>query len=147
MSNWSIPYLEKLEKQWSVVPAVNQVELHPFNPQHKLKEFCEAKGILLEAYCPLGSTDSPLLTDPKLGKIAKAHDVAPAKVLISYQVQRGAIVLPKSVTPARITTNLETIELTKEDMAVLDDIGTQKRVNTPAFGWDLGFDDWYGAKA
>ena len=51
------------------------------------------------------------------------------------------------MTASRITTNLETIELTKEDMAVLDDIGTQKRVNTPLFGWDLGFDDWYGVKA
>lgn len=56
VSNWSIPYLEKLEKTWKVVPAVNQVELHPYCPQHQLKEFCEKRGILLEAYCPLGST-------------------------------------------------------------------------------------------
>jgi diketogulonate reductase-like aldo/keto reductase len=58
VSNWSIPYLEDLKKTWKVVPAVNQVELHPYNPQHKLKAWCENEGILLESYCPLGSTST-----------------------------------------------------------------------------------------
>jgi glycerol 2-dehydrogenase (NADP+) len=56
VANWSIPYLEKLKKTWTVVPAVNQVELHPFLPQHELKNYCDGLGILLEAYSPLGST-------------------------------------------------------------------------------------------
>ncbi|KJK73507.1 hypothetical protein H634G_11242 [Metarhizium anisopliae BRIP 53293] len=56
VSNWSVPYLEHLKKMWTVTPAVNQVELHPFNPQHKLKKWCGSHSILLEAYCPLGST-------------------------------------------------------------------------------------------
>lgn len=56
VANWSVPYLEELRKKWTVVPAVNQVELHPFLPQHELREFCDKLGILLEAYSPLGST-------------------------------------------------------------------------------------------
>ena len=55
VANWSIPYLEELKKKWTVVPAVNQVELHPFLPQHALKKWCDEHGILLEAYSPLGS--------------------------------------------------------------------------------------------
>ena len=55
------PYLEHLEKTWKIAPAVNQVELHPYCPQHKLKKWCEDRGILLEAYCPLGSTGMTLL--------------------------------------------------------------------------------------
>lgn len=56
VSNFSIPYLEHLRQTWTVVPAVNQVELHPYCPQHQLKEWCEEQGMLLEAYCPLGSS-------------------------------------------------------------------------------------------
>jgi glycerol 2-dehydrogenase (NADP+) len=58
VSNFSIPYLEHLEKTWEVIPAVNQVELHPYCPQHALKAWCAKRGILLEAYCPLGSTST-----------------------------------------------------------------------------------------
>lgn len=56
LANWSIPYLEQLHKTWTVVPSVNQVELHPFLPQHELRKYCDGHGILLEAYSPLGST-------------------------------------------------------------------------------------------
>ncbi|KKA16419.1 Glycerol dehydrogenase [Rasamsonia emersonii CBS 393.64] len=147
VSNFSIPYLEHLEKTWTVVPAVNQVELHPYCPQHKLKKWCEDKGILLEAYCPLGSTNSPLLSDPEIGAIAAKYNVSPATILISYQVNRGCVVLPKSVNPSRIEENFKVIPLAKEDMEVLEGMaakGKQQRVNTPAWGHDLGFDDWYG---
>jgi len=147
VSNWSIPNLEYLEKSWTVVPAVNQVELHPFLPQHALKKWCDSRGILLEAYCPLGSTNSPILKDPDIVAIAEKYKASPATILISYQVNRGCIVLPKSVTASRITENLQVIDIAPEDMEVLEGLaakGKAQRVNTPAWGDDLGFDDWYG---
>ena len=92
---------------------------------------------------------SPLLGDEEVVKIAKKNDTSVATALISYQIQRGCIVLPKSVTPERITSNFVVKKLDEEDMKLLDGMaagGKQQRVNTPKWGWDLGFDDWYGPK-
>ncbi|CAD6580212.1 MAG: hypothetical protein TREMPRED_002690 [Tremellales sp. Tagirdzhanova-0007] len=147
VSNCGVPILEKLSKTWKVVPAVNQVELHPYNPSHYLKKYCDSKDILLQAYCPLGSTNSPLLKDSVLLKIAEKHSVPVSTILISWSVNRGVIVLPKSVTPSRIEANLKVIKLNQEDMAQLDNMaegGKQQRVNTPPWMTDFGFPDWYG---
>uniref|UniRef100_A0A0B7JUG3 NADP-dependent oxidoreductase domain-containing protein n=1 Tax=Bionectria ochroleuca TaxID=29856 RepID=A0A0B7JUG3_BIOOC len=147
VANWSIPYLEELKKAWTVVPAVNQVELHPLLPQHELRKWCTKHGILLEAYSPLGSTGAPVMSDSVIQQIAQKNGVSAATILISYHVNMGTVVLPKSVTEKRITSNRETISLSAEDLAVLDDLaskeGKAKRINTPLWGWDLGFSDWY----
>ncbi|KAJ5279186.1 hypothetical protein N7478_004558 [Penicillium angulare] len=146
VANWSISYLEELKKTWTVVPAVNQVELHPFLPQHALKDWCDKHGIQLEAYSPLGSEGAPLMSDSEIQEIAKKNGVSAATVLISYHVNRGVIVLPKSIKESRIVSNSEVIPLSIEDMKVLNGLAAQgkaKRINTPLWGWDLGFDDWY----
>ncbi|KAJ5939708.1 hypothetical protein N7466_002842 [Penicillium verhagenii] len=146
VANWSISYLEALEKKWTVVPAVNQVELHPFLPQHALKEWCDKRGILLEAYSPLGSEGAPLLSDPAIQEIAKKNDVSAATILVSYHVNRGVVVLPKSIKESRIVSNSQVIALSSADMDALNGLAAQgkaKRINTPLFVWDLGFDDWY----
>ncbi|KAF5589947.1 glycerol dehydrogenase [Fusarium pseudocircinatum] len=158
VANWSIPYLEELRKKWTVVPAVNQVELHPFLPQHQLKEYCEKQGILLEAYSPLGSTEinrleltgAPIMSDPEIQKIADKNSVSAATILISYHVNKGTVVLPKSVTEKRISSNKEVISLSQEDLSVLDSLaanGKAQRINTPLWGFDLGFADWYGPRS
>ncbi|CAH0022327.1 unnamed protein product [Clonostachys rhizophaga] len=147
LANWSIPYLKELEKTWTVVPAVNQVELHPFLPQHELKQYCEKLGILLEAYSPLGSTGAPIMSDPEIQQVADKNGVSAATILISYHVNKGVVVLPKSVTEKRISSNRQVIALLESDLALLDGLaagGKAKRINTPKWGFDLGFDDWYG---
>lgn len=87
------------------------------------------------------------MSDPEIQLIARKNGVSAATVLISYHVNKDVVVLPKSVTEKRISTNKEVIELSKEDMAVLDGLasnGKAKRLNTPLWGFDLGFSDWYG---
>ncbi|KAF9100537.1 hypothetical protein BGX29_006511 [Mortierella sp. GBA35] len=119
VSNYSIKNLEKILKVAKIVPAANQVELHPENPQWELLEFCKAKGIHLTAYSPLGSTDSPLIKREEISKIAAKHNTNNANVLIAWGQQRGTSVIPKSVTESRIISNFKDIELDQEDLQTL----------------------------
>lgn len=86
------------------------------------------------------------MSDPVIQEIAKKNGVSAATILISYHINRGVVVLPKSVKESRISSNSQVIPLSQEDMNVLNGLDAQgkaKRINTPLFGWDLGFDDWY----
>lgn len=117
VSNFTIKNLSKLlnDSSIKVKPAVNQIELHPYLPQLKLVEFCKENGIQLEAYSPLGSTNSPLISDKIVSNIAEKHNVSPATILISWAIWRGIVVLPKSVTPSRVESNLNVISLRDEE--------------------------------
>lgn len=87
------------------------------------------------------------MSNPEIQKIADKNGVSAATVLISYHVNKGVVVIPKSISEARISSNKEVIELSKEDLRVLDSLaakGYAKRINTPLWGFDLGFADWYG---
>lgn len=86
------------------------------------------------------------MSDPVIQEIAKKNNVSAATILISYHVNRGVVVLPKTITENRIISNGQVVALSDEDMNVLNGLAAQgkaKRINTPLFGWDLGFDDWY----
>ncbi|XWW94284.1 hypothetical protein V2A60_002227 [Cordyceps javanica] len=148
VSNYSKKYLQELLADCTVVPAVNQIENHPSLPQQEIVDLCRDRGIHVVAYSPLGSTGSPLFTAAPIVKIAEKRGVSPATVLLSYHVARGATVLAKSVTPARIKANTEIVKLDDEDMAQLrsysDDLtakGELKRYVYPPFGIDFGFPD------
>lgn len=98
----------------------------------------------------LHTTGAPLMSDPEIQKIADAHGVSAATVLISYHVAKGVVVIPKSVSEKRISSNKEVVAISKDELALLDGLAAQgkaKRINTPPFGWDLGFADWYGPVA
>nr|POE46870.1 d-galacturonate reductase [Quercus suber] len=144
VSNYSIPFLEELLKEAEIVPAANQIENHPYLPQQETVDFCREKGILVEAYSPLGSTGSPLFSEDGVQEVAKKHNVGPGTVLISYQVSRGIVVLPKSVTPTRIEENIKTIKFDDDDLKALESIHKKKGVTrfiNPAFGVNLGWPD------
>ncbi|KAL7310015.1 hypothetical protein PS15m_010824 [Mucor circinelloides] len=122
VSNFNINKLEKLAKTQKIVPAANQVELHPFLPQDDLVKYCKDHGILVTAYSPLGSTDSPLFKNENVLKIAEKYNVSPAQILISWGLKRGYSVIPKSVTPSRIESNFQTVELKDDDFEVLNQV-------------------------
>jgi len=105
ISNFNIQRIKNLTANpLKVQPAVNQVELSYLNPQPELLAWSKANGLLLEAYSPLGSSAQvkETLKVPEVQAVAKRLNITPAQALISWHVQRGTVVLPKSVTPSRV---------------------------------------------
>ncbi|CAH0045595.1 unnamed protein product [Clonostachys solani] len=141
VSNFGITNMEKLLSHPSckIVPAVNQVELHPNNPSFRLVQYCQDKGIHLTGYSCLGSTNSPLYKDPTLLSIAKAKGKTPQQCLLQWGIQHGWDVIPKSVTASRIQDNfnLDGWDLTEDEMKKLDALPDRFKV---------GNDDWLPIK-
>lgn len=141
VSNFTIEKLDDLLKKSSIVPAVNQVEAHPYLMQPKLLKYCQDKGIILEAYSPLGNnqTGEPrTVDDPEVHAVAKDLGMDPGVLLGSWGVQRGTVVLPKSVTPHRIASNLKVKELPANAYERLNALERHKRFNFPGNRW--GYD-------
>jgi diketogulonate reductase-like aldo/keto reductase len=118
VSNFLPEHLTTLLEATSVVPAVNQIELHPRLQQAELRAFHEQHGILTEAWSPLAK-GGDLLQDATLGAIAQAHGRTVAQVILRWHVQLGNVVIPKSVTPERIRSNIEVFDfaLSEDQMA------------------------------
>ncbi|ROW01324.1 hypothetical protein VMCG_05969 [Cytospora schulzeri] len=122
VANFGVPLLESLLGSTTVVPEVNQVELHPLLPQEDLRRFCAEKGIVVTAYSPLGqpwpNQVSPLLTDEDVKSIAAKYSVNEGQVVLSWAVQKDIVVVPKSENPERLKAN---ISLTLNKLVKLDD--------------------------
>ncbi|CAM5296830.1 aldo/keto reductase [Streptomyces avidinii] len=124
VSNFRPADLERIAAESELVPAVNQVELHPLFPQAELRAVHAERGIATEAWSPLGQ-GKELLTLPAVTAIADKHGRSAAQVVLRWHLQHGNIVIPKSVTPARIRENLDVFgfELEAGDIAALDALG------------------------
>ena len=114
VSNFLVEHLERLIDETAVVPSVNQIELHPQLPQDELRRFDSEHGILTEAWSPLAK-GGELLNDPVIEGIAADTGRTPAQVVLRWHIQLGNVVIPKSVTPARIEENLQLFDFELDD--------------------------------
>ena len=127
VSNFRVEDLERIIDATGVVPAVNQIELHPHLQQLELRRFHEEHGIVTEAWSPLGRAQ--FLDDPTIERIASAHARSPAQVVLRWHVQLGNVVIPRSVTPSRIEENFNIFdfELSDGDMHALFELDREER--------------------
>jgi 2,5-diketo-D-gluconate reductase A len=105
VSNFQPQHLRRLHGETDIIPAVNQIEAHPYLTQDDVRAFCAQHQIAVEAWSPLGQ--GSVLDDPVVGRIAERTGKTPAQVVLRWHIQRGDIVFPKSVTPDRIRENID----------------------------------------
>jgi 2,5-diketo-D-gluconate reductase A len=119
VSNFQVPHLERLARETDTVPAVNQIEVHPYFTNEEVRAYGAEHGIATEAWSPIAQ--GKVLGDPVVGRIAESTGRTPAQVVLRWHIQRGDIVFPKSVTPKRVKENFELFdfELTDADMSAL----------------------------
>ncbi|HWM32700.1 MAG TPA: aldo/keto reductase [Pseudolysinimonas sp.] len=132
VSNFHRPHLERVMAEGSVVPAVDQLELHPAFAQRELRAFGAEHGIHIEAWGPLGQGKYDLFDEKPVRDAAAAHAVTPAQVVIRWHLQNGIIVFPKSNSRERMAENFDVFgfELSADEIAAIDALDRGQRVGS-----------------
>ncbi len=151
LANFTVPMIVDLLSYAKIPPAVNQIELHPYNQQRALVEFCQSKKIVVTGYSPLGTSgtlkDRPeepiLINEPKIAVVAKARSKSPAQILIRWAVQRNTVVIPKSLSPEHLKSNVNVFdfELSPQDMADIATLERGHRFVNPSKWWKIPYFD------
>ncbi len=153
VSNFMVEHLTHLLDGAKVVPAVNQIEVHPYFQQPQVQAFGAQHGILTQAWSPIGGITfyrdgqhTSTLQDPVIGQIAKAHDKSPAQVMLRWHLQEGRSVIPKSTKAHRIAENFDVfdLELTDDQVSAITGLDTGQRggpepedITLASFGRDI----------
>jgi diketogulonate reductase-like aldo/keto reductase len=153
VSNFMVEHINALLEHATVVPAVNQIESHPYFAQQTVQDLGAEHGILTQAWSPIGGitfyrdgNHGSTLEDPTIGEIASAHGKTPAQVMLRWGLQHGRSVIPKSTKPSRIAENIDVFDfqLSSEDMTALDGLDTGRRggpepdaITLEAFGREI----------
>src|SRR6266536_5522443 len=136
VSNFMVDHLSRLLDGATVVPAVNQIEVHPYFAQQEVQDFGAEHGILTQAWSPIGGitfyrdgSHGSTLANPAIGDIAKAHGKSPAQVMLRWGLQHGRSVIPKSTKPNRIAENINVFdfELSADEITAIDGLDTGRR--------------------
>jgi 2,5-diketo-D-gluconate reductase A len=128
VSNYLTHHLGHLLEHATVVPSINQIQFHPHLQSPELVDYCEERGIVLEAWGPL--KQGQIIDDPELSAIAAVHGVTVPQVVLRWMLQRGVVAIPKSVTPSRIAENADIygFELSADEMAAISAMDRDDRV-------------------
>jgi diketogulonate reductase-like aldo/keto reductase len=153
VSNFMVDHLTALLDAATVVPAVNQIEVHPYFQQREVQAFGAEHGILTQAWSPIGGITfyrdghhGSTLEDPVVGEIARDHGKSPAQVMLRWHLQEGRSVIPKSTKPQRIAENFDVFDfdLTPQEIAAIDALNTDQRggpeptaITLEAFGREI----------
>ena len=153
VSNFMVDHLTALLEHATVVPAVNQIESHPYFAQADVQAFATEHGILTQAWSPIGGITfyrdgqhTSTLDDPTIAAIADTHSKSPAQVMLRWGIQHGRSIIPKSTKPHRIAENIDVFdfELTADQMTAIDGLDTGQRggpepdaITLEAFGRDI----------
>ena len=153
VSNFMSDHLNGLLQKTTVVPAVNQIEVHPYFQERAVQALGADRGILTQAWSPIGGitfyrdgSHGSTLEDPVIGRIAEAHGKSPAQVMLRWHLQQGRSVIPKSTKPHRIAENFDVFDfdLTGDELAAIDALDTDQRggpepedITLEAFGRDI----------
>ncbi len=153
VSNFMVEHLTKLLDRATVMPAVNQIEVHPYFAQREVQDFGAEHGILTQAWSPIGGitfyrdgSHGSTLDDPVIGDIARAHGKTPAQVMLRWGPQHGRSVIPKSTKPNRIAENINVFdfELSADEMTAIDGLDTGRHggpepdaITLDAFGREI----------
>ncbi|TYL54498.1 aldo/keto reductase [Agromyces mariniharenae] len=131
VSNFLAPHLQRLFDETDVVPAVDQIELHPYHQQPETAAFAEEHAIAIEAWGPLGQGKYPLFELPEITGPAEAHGKTPAQIVIRWHLQRGHIVFPKSNRRERMAENFDVFdfELDEAEVRAITDLEREGRVS------------------
>lgn len=153
VSNFMVEHLNRLLERAAVVPAVNQIEVHPYFQQRQVQALGAERGILTQAWSPIGGitfyrdgSHGSTLEDPVIGRIARAHGKSPAQVMLRWHLQQGRSVIPKSTKPQRIVENFDVFDfdLSADELAAIDALDTGRRggpepedITLASFGRDI----------
>jgi len=153
VSNFMVAHLATLLDRATAVPAVNQIEVHPYFAQREVQDFGSEHGIITQAWSQIGGitfyrdgSHGSTLEDPVIGQIAAAHDKSPAQVMLRWGLQEGRSVIPKSTKPSRIAENIDVFdfELSPDELSAIDGLDTGRRggpepdaITLEAFGREI----------
>ncbi len=137
VSNFQPHHLRRIHQEGEITPAVNQIEVNPYLTQDDVREFCAEHQIAIEAWSPLARGHA--LGDPTIDDIARSYGKTPAQVILRWHIERGDVIFPKSVTPARIRENMDIFDfaLSGEDVEAISALNRNERTGPDPDKFDM----------